>query len=324
MSREQHDPQSDAASVRQAIRAAQAGAASNLVLAFAKIAAGVFGHTYALVADGIESLADVVSSLIVWGGVALGAQPADEDHPYGHGKAESLAAAAVSAILLLAAIGIVVQAVQEIRVPHRFPEVWTLGVLLVVIILKSLLAKRVKQVGMNSGSAAVEADAAHHLSDAITSAAAFIGISAALLGRKFGGGPRWAAADDWAALVAAIVISRNGIAMFLAAFHDLMDRTPGEAVLTPLRAAALSVPGVRAIEQIAARRVGVGYRVTVHVQADPGTTLQDAHALGGCVKYAMCRAGIRIQSVLVHMEPYHSYSSDLIQPPSTGIDAPVV
>ncbi|MDQ2664956.1 MAG: cation diffusion facilitator family transporter [Gemmatimonadota bacterium] len=324
MSSEQLDPESDAANVRQAIRAAQAGAASNLVLAFAKIAAGVFGHTYALVADGIESLADVVSSLIVWGGVALGAQPADEDHPYGHGKAESLAAAGVSAILLLAAFGIVVQAVQEIRQPHRFPAAWTLGVLLVVVILKSLLAKRVKQVGKKSGSAAVEADAAHHLSDAITSTAAFIGISAALLGRKLGGGPRWAAADDWAALVAAIVISRNGVAMFLAAFHDLMDRTPGEGVLTPLRTAALSVPGVRAIEQLAARRVGVGYRVTVHVQADPDTTLQDAHALGGRVKYAMCRAGFRIQSVLVHMEPYHAYSNDLIQPPSTAMDAPVV
>lgn len=324
MSRDQLDPDYDAANVRRAIRAAQAGAASNLVLAIAKIAAGVFGHTYALVADGIESLADVVSSLIVWGGVALGAQPADEDHPYGHGKAESLAAAGVSAILLLAALGIVFQAVQEIRVPHRFPEAWTLGVLLVVVILKSLLARRVKEVGVTSGSAAVEADAAHHLSDAITSGAAFIGISAALLGRKLGGGGRWAAADDWAALVAAIVISRNGIAMFLAAFHDLMDRTPGEAVLAPLRAAALSVPGVRAIEQIAARRVGVGYRVTVHVQADPDTTLQDAHALGGRVKYAMCRAGFRIQAVLVHMEPYHAYNSERIHPPSTGIDAPVV
>ena len=324
MSREQHDPESDAASVRQAIRAAQAGAASNLVLAVAKIAAGVFGHTYALVADGIESLADVVSSLIVWGGVALGAQPADEDHPYGHGKAESLAAAAVSAILLVAALAIVFQAVQEIRHPHQFPDAWTLGVLLGVVALKGVLARRVKAVGLNSGSAAVEADAAHHMSDAITSAAAFVGISAALIGRKLGGGPGWAAADDWAALVAAVVISRNGVAMFLAALHDLMDRTPGEAILNPLRMAALSVSGVRAIEQLAARRVGIGYRVTVHIQADPETTLRDAHAIGGRVKYAMCRVGIRIQSVLVHMEPFHDYSSDLIQPPSTGIDAPVV
>jgi cation diffusion facilitator family transporter len=257
-------------------------------------------------------------------GLSIAARPADEDHPYGHGKDESLAAAAVSAILLLAAVGIVFQASQEIRHPHEFPAVWTLGVLLGVVILKAVLARRVKEVGVNSGSPAVEADAAHHMSDAITSAAAFVGISAALLGRKFGGGPGWAAADDWAALVAAVVIARNGVSMFLAALHDLMDRTPGEAILTPLRTAALSVPGVRAIEQLAARRVGIGYRVTVHVQADPETTLRDAHAIGGRVKYAMCRVGIRIQSVLVHMEPFTDYSSDLIQPPSTGIDAPVV
>jgi len=288
----------------QAIRAAQAGAALNLVLAFVKIGSGIVGHTYALVADGVESLADVVSSLIVWGGVALGARPPDEDHPFGHGKAESLAAAAVSILLLIAAVGIALQAVREIRTPHEFPATWTLGVLLAVVVVKSLLARRVKSVGLRSGSAAVEADAAHHLSDAITSAAAFIGISAALVGRHFGGGPRWAAADDWAALVASVVIAWNGVAMFLAGLHDLMDRTPGEPVLAPLRAAALRVDGVRAIEKLAARRVGVGYRVTVHVQADSTTTLAAAHALGGHVKYAMCRAVPRIQSVLVHMEPY--------------------
>ena len=288
----------------QAIRAAQVGAALNLVLASVKIGAGIVGHTYALVADGVESLADVVSSLIVWGGVALGARPADEDHPFGHGKAESLAAAAVSILLLIAAIGIALEAVHELRIPHQFPATWTLGVLLGVVVLKSLLAKRVKSVGLRSGSAAVEADAAHHLSDAITSATAFVGISTALVGRHFGGGPRWAAADDWAALAASLVIAWNGVAMFLAALHDLMDKTPGEPVLAPLRVAALRVDGVRAIEKLAARRVGLGYRVTVHVQADSSTTLADAHALGGQVKYAMCRAVPRIQSVLVHMEPY--------------------
>lgn len=292
------------ASAAQAIRAAQAGAALNLLLALVKIGAGIVGHTYALLADGVESLADVVSSLIVWGGVAVGARPADEDHPFGHGKAESLAAAAVSLLLLIAAIGIAFEAVHEIRVPHRFPATWTLGVLLGVVIVKSVLARRVKGVGVRSGSAAVEADAAHHLSDAITSAAAFVGISTALVGRHFGGGPRWASADDWAALLASLVIAWNGVAMFLAALNDLMDRAPGETVLGPLRSAALHVEGVRAIEKLAARRAGVGFHVTVHVQADSATTLADAHALGGRVKYAMYRAVPRIQSVLVHMEPY--------------------
>src|SRR3954470_11008267 len=291
--------------VLRSIRAAQAGVATNAVLAMAKITAGVVGSTYALIADGVESLADVASSLIVWGGVALGARPADDNHPYGHGRAEALAAAVVSVMMLAAAIFVATEAILEIRTPHRFPARWTLVFLVVVVAVKAMLAHRVSIISAESGSTAVAADASHHLSDAITSAAAFIGISAALLGRHFGGGPRWAAADDWAALGSSLVIARNGITMAFAALHDLMDRSPGEPVLAPLREAALGVPGVCAIEKLAARRVGTGYRVTVHVQAAPELSLADAHSLGGRVKHAMSNAGLRIDSVLVHMEPYH-------------------
>jgi cation diffusion facilitator family transporter len=290
--------------VSASIRAAQAGVVTNLVLAGTKIAAGILGSTYALVADGVESLADVASSLIVWGGIAVGARPADEDHPYGHGKAEAVAAAIVSLMLLVAGVFIALQAVREIRTPHEFPAAWTLLVLLGVVAVKALLVRRVSAVGRSSGSAAVEADAMHHLSDAITSSAAFLGISAALLGRHFGGGPRWAAADDWAALIASTVIMWNGVAMFMVGLHDLMDRSPGPEVLGPLRDAALSVPGVCAVEQLAARRVGNAYRVTIHVQASPAITLAEGHALGGRVKRAMCAGTHRVQSVLVHMEPY--------------------
>jgi cation diffusion facilitator family transporter len=295
----------DEHSVHRNIRAAQAGAAANLVLAVAKIAAGIVGHAYALVADGVESCADVASSLIVWGGIAVGARPPDEDHPYGHGKAESVAAAIVSLLLLLAAIGIAVEAVQQIRAPHRFPAPWTLGVLLGVVVVKFALARRVSAAGAASGSVAVEADAIHHVSDAITSGAAFVGISTALIGRHYGGGQQWAAADDWAALLASLVIAWNGVRMFTTGLHDLMDRSPGAGVIEPLRAAALAVPGVCAIEKLNARRVGVGYRVMVHVQASPTMTLAEGHALGGQVKRAMTASGQRVQSVLVHMEPYH-------------------
>ena len=178
------------------IRAAQTGVVVNLTLSVAKIAAGIVGNTYALIADGVESLADVAASLIVWGGIAVGARPADDDHPYGHGKAEALAAATVALMLVAAGVGIAVQALREIRTPHEFPAPWTLVVLLAIVAIKAALARRVGDVGRESNSAAVEADARHHLSDAITSAAAFIGISAALIGHRMGGGPRWSAADD--------------------------------------------------------------------------------------------------------------------------------
>jgi cation diffusion facilitator family transporter len=297
---------SSAHRARAGIRAAQAGVAINLTLALVKIAAGIVGHTYALIADGVESFADVAASLIVWGGIAVGARPADDDHPYGHGKAEALAAATVSLMLVAAGIGIAVEAVREINTPHRFPASWTLVVLLSVVAIKMFLARRVAVVGRESHSSAVEADARHHLSDAITSAAAFIGISAALLGRRFGGGPEWAAADDWAALVAALVIGWNGVSMFLVGLHDLMDRSPGEGVLGPLRDVATQVPGVLDVETLTARRVGNGYQVNIHVQADPRLTLAEAHSLGGRVKHALMTSGHRVLAVHVHMEPFEA------------------
>jgi len=284
------------------IRAAQFGIVVNATLAVVKLVAGVVGNTYALVADAVESTADIFGSLIVWGGLHFASQPADEDHPYGHGKAEALAAAAVSLMLLAAAAGIAVEAVREIRTPHLTPAPWTLAVLAGVMVVKWVLSRRVHQVGAESGSTAVKADAAHHLSDAITSAAAFIGISAALIGSRHGAAG-WESADDWAALVASAVIAVNGVVMLRAAVHDLMDRMPGPDVVEPIRRAATSVAGVRAIERLAVRKSGMAYRVTIHVQADPMMPLHEAHVLGGKVKGAIRTAVPQVASVLVHMEP---------------------
>src|SRR3954471_23554874 len=160
--------------IQRGIRAAQTGMLINAGLAGIKLAAGIIGNTYALVADAVESGADVFASMLVWGGLAVAAQPADEDHPYGHGKAEALAASAVALMLLGAAVGIAFEAVREIRTPHSVPAPWTLGVLVGVVVVKWILSRRVHAVGHETGSTAVKADAQHHLSDAITSAAAFI------------------------------------------------------------------------------------------------------------------------------------------------------
>ena len=170
--------------------------------------------------------------------------------------------------------------------------------------VKWTLSRRVHAVGADTGSTAVKADAAHHLSDAITSAAAFIGISIALVGSRYRGGTGWESADDWAALVASGVIAFNGISMLRAASHDLMDRMPASDVVDPIRRAAESVPGVLATEQIAVRKAGTAYRVTLHVQADPMLPLHEAHVVGGKVKGAIRAAVPQVSSVLVHMEPY--------------------
>ena len=288
----------------QGIRSAQLGVAVNAVLALIKILAGILGNTYALVADGIESLADIASSLIVWGGLSIAALPPDENHPFGHGKAEALAAATVSLMLLGAAAGIAVQSILEIRIPHHPPAAWTLIVLVGVIVIKYLLARRVSAVGASIGSTAVSADARHHVSDAVTSTAAFLGISIALIGSRVRGGSGWASADDWAAVVAAAVIAYNGVSMLVPALHDLMDRMPEPAIVQPIRHAAENVKGVCLVEQLLVRKTGLTYDVTLHVQADPTLTLLEAHALGGAVKAAIRARQPAAKHIHVHMEPF--------------------
>lgn len=271
----------------------------NTLLAVAKMFAGVVGNSYALIADAVESTADIFSSLIVWGGLHVAGREPDEDYPFGYGRAEALAAAVVSLILLGAALGIAFQAVREIRTPHITPAPWTLLVLGAVMTTKWILARRVRAVGADIGSRAVEADAWHHLSDTITSTAAFVGISIALWG-----GPGWESADDWAALLATGIIAYNGTVMLRSSMRDLMDRMPAADIVDPVRRAAESVPGVLATEKLAVRRTGMTYRVTLHVQTDPSLPIRDAHIVGGMVKSAIRAAVPRVDYVLVHLEPY--------------------
>jgi cation diffusion facilitator family transporter len=287
------------------VRSAQLGMITNAVLALVKLMAGVLGNSYALVADAVESSADIFSSLIVWGGLRIASRDPDDDYPFGYGKAETVATATVSLMLVGAAAGIAVEALREIRTPHHAPAPWTLVVLVAVVITKSLLARRVGHVGSQVGSSAVKADAWHHMSDAITSAAAFIGISIAVWK-----GAGWESADDWAALVAAGVILYNGISMLRTSLRDLMDHHPGEEIVLPVRRVAEGVPGVAAIEKLLVRRSGISYHVEIHVQADPQMSLVAAHALGGIVKSAIREAQPRVRGVLVHMEPYDRQTGD--------------
>ncbi len=283
----------------RSIRTAQAGLLINVVLVVVKLIAGIVGNTYALVADAVESSTDVFSSLIVWAGLSIAARPADEDHPFGHGKAEPLSAAVVSLLLLGAATGIAILAIREIRTPHHSPAPWTLGVAAGVIIIKEILYRRVSRVAREVGSTAIAADAWHHRTDAISSIAAFAGISVALWG-----GAGWESADDWAALLAAIVAGVNGVRALKPAIAHLMDAAPGSDVRDAARSAALSVEHVRAVESLNIRRSGLGFFVYLHVQADPWMTLDEAYVLSGKVKTAIMATIPQALSVLVHMEPY--------------------
>ncbi len=288
----------------RSIRWAQAGLLTNALLVLVKLIAGIIGHANALVADAVESSADIFSSLIVWMGLSIAARPADEDHPYGHGKAEPLAAAVVSLMLLGAAVGIAIMAIREIRTPHHLPAPFTLFVAAGVIIIKEILYRRVSRVGREVGSTVIAADAWHHRADAISSLAAFIGISIALWG-----GRGWEAADDWAALVAAVVVAVNGVRTLRPAISGLMDEAPDRSVKERALQAAAEVAGVRSVEKLNVRSSGLGFYVELHVKADPTLSLEEAHEIAAKVKYAILEAIPSVVSALVHMEPYKERGS---------------
>ena len=280
-------------------RVSAAGIAVNGALAVAKLVAGMVGQSYALVADAVESLGDIFSSTIVWGGLAIAARPADANHPYGHGKAEPLAALIVAIMLLAAGCGIAVAAVHEIRTPHHAPAPFTLAVLILVVAAKESMYRFASRTGHAIGSTAVVVDAWHHRSDAITSAAAGVGITIALVG-----GAGYESADDWAALAACAVILANGFRFARTAVGELMDSSPATAPADEIRATALTIDGARGIEKILIRKMGPVWYVDLHLEVDPTMTVERAHGVGHDVKDAIMAKWPAVADVLVHVEPH--------------------
>jgi cation diffusion facilitator family transporter len=287
-----------ASNLQTGARVALLGLAINVVLASVKIITGILGNAYVLIADGIESALDVGGSIVIWGGLKFAARPPDATHPYGHGKAEPIAAAVVAVIVLLAALGLAIESVREIFLPHHAPAPYTLWVLIVVIAVKEILFRYVNRIGRDVESTAVQTDAWHHRSDALTSAAAFIGISVALIGGK-----GWQSADDWAALFACAVIAANGIRLLRPAVYEIMDTAPGGKIVRSIRRVASSVPGVIEVEKCRARKMGLDFYVDLHVGVDGGISVQEGHEIAHQVKAAIQQSDSRIADVLVHIEP---------------------
>lgn len=274
------------------------GILANALLAGIKGIAGILGNSYALIADAIESGTDVFSSLVVLGGLRLSKVPPDKDHPYGHGKAEPLAAAVVSLGLIVAALSIAIQSIREIKIPHHAPASFTLLVLVVAVVTKEVLYRFVFKTGMSLESTAVKTDAWHHRSDALTSLAAFIGISIALIG-----GPGYESADDWAALFASAVIAFNGIRLLRPAILEAMDTAPSGEVTKQVLQTAGQVPGVLGLDKCFVRKMGFDYYVDLHVIVDANLPVREAHKIGHDVKDQLRSQYSRIKDVLVHIEP---------------------
>jgi cation diffusion facilitator family transporter len=275
------------------------GIGLNALLAAVKLAGGIFGHTYALIADAAESMLDILSSTLVWAGFRVAAQPPDANHPYGHGKAEPLAGLTVALLIFLMAGWVASHAVHEIVTPHQGPAWWTLLVLAGVIVSKTWFSRRMSMAGEEVGSTALGIEALHHWSDAMTSAAAFVGISIALWGGK-----GWETADDWAALFACVIIAFNGFGMFTKALGDVMDAAAPKNFENEVRALALAVPGVRALDKVRMRKSGLSHLVDIQVRVDGNLTVREGHDIAHAVKDALIASGPHgISDVTVHIEP---------------------
>lgn len=280
------------------MKSALLGIFVNLGLGLVKSSAGVLGNSFALVADGLESLTDVFSGLVVYFGLKIAVKPPDADHPYGHGKVEPIAAVVVSLALMVAAVGIIYEGVHEIIKPSGTPAPYTLVVLAGVLVIKGFLFRHVASVGESIGSNAVKSDAWHHGSDALTSAFAFVGISIAVLG-----GPGWDAADGWAAVCAALVILYNAGRQMRPALRELADVAPDASIEERVRVIAARVPGILALDKCVVRKMGFSFYVDLHIVVDGDLTVRRGHQLSHQVEDEVLKALPQVAEVLVHVEP---------------------
>jgi cation diffusion facilitator family transporter len=289
--------------LERSLRAIFFGIVVNAVLGTVKFLAGIFGHSHALMADATESFADIFNSLIMWRGISVAAAPADEEHPYGHTKAEPLAAAFGAVMLLVAAIWITAKAGVNIyewaNGFHREQPQWfTLVALAVVVIVKEGMFRFVVREGKDTDNSAVKTDAWHHRSDAITSVAAAIGITVALIG-----GPRFVSADDIAAIFAALIIGWSGWLLLRPALSELMDQSADPKVVEQIRLIASGIDGVANVEKCFVRKAGYLLFAEMHVEVDPQMTVLRSHEIAHNVKDKIRDIIPTVSDVLIHIEP---------------------
>jgi len=281
-----------------AIRTTYFSIIGNTSLALIKGLAGFFGNSYALIADAIESITDIFSSLLVLFGLKYAKRPADENHPYGHGKIEPLITFLVVAFLVTSATIIAYESIQNIQTPHKIPKSWTLIVLGCIILWKEISFRIVLKKSKETNSSSLKADAWHHRSDAITSIMAFIGISIALI---FGKG--YETADDWAALFASGFILYNSYLIFRPALGEIMDEHLYDDLLKEIREESIKVKGVVETEKCFIRKAGMKYHVDLHAIVDGEISVKEGHDIAHKLKDYLQNEIPNLGHVLIHIEP---------------------
>lgn len=293
-----HREESRSALYREPMVAAALGVAINLALGAAKLAGGVYGDSFALVADAVNSFGDVVASAFVLGALVYAQRPADDQHPYGHTRAEAVAGAGVAVVVVLSAAWIAGEALRRLPVVHGPPAPWTLWIAAGNVAVKEALFHYKLRVGRTSGSQAMIANAWDHRSDALASLAVLVGLGAVLVG-----GEAWVWADEAAALLVAVAVLWAGAALFRASASDLLDRQADPELLRAVIAEAQRVEGVVAVESLRLRKSGLEYFADLHLEVDPDVTVTRGHAIGHRAKDRLLDRFERLRDVLVHVEP---------------------
>lgn len=282
----------------KAIRATWFSITGSTALAITKAVAGFFGNSYALIADAIESTADIFSSFLVLLGIKYANRPADENHPYGHGRVEPLVTFIIVGFLVASATLIAIQSIQNIQTPHELPEPWTLAVLGCIITWKEVSFRVIIRRSKETNSSSLRADAWHHRSDAVTSIAAFIGIFIALtLGKGY------ETADDWAALFASGFILYNSYLIFRPALGEVMDEQMYGELVEKIRNVALTVEGVSGTEKCFIRKAGMRFQVDLHASVNGSLTVTQGHRIAHRLKDRLLAEIGELDHILIHIEP---------------------
>lgn len=287
----------------KAIKTTYFSIAGNTSMAILKGLTGYFGNSYALIADAIESTTDIFSSLLVLLGLKYANKPADENHPYGHGRAEPLITFLVVGFLITSATVIALESIHNIGTPHELPEPYTLIVLGGIIVWKEISYRLVMKKSREIHSSSLKADAWHHRSDAITSVTAFVGISIALIF-----GPGYESADDWAALVSSFFILYNSYMILRPALGEIMDEQLYDDIVEEIRKVAMQVQGIKGTEKCFVRKSGMKYHIELHANVDANITVREGHDLSHKLKDHLQEQIPTLGHILIHIEPdNHSF-----------------
>ncbi|QSR88172.1 cation diffusion facilitator family transporter [Methylacidiphilum caldifontis] len=269
----------------------------NFIFAATKISVGLIGHSSALIADGIESVADIGSSILVWLGIKISQMPPDFNHPFGHGKADPISALIISTLLIFLTFFVSYEAIKSLWQPSALPSVYTLPILVLVIISKEFFFRIFRKLAKKTDSLVLLTNSWHHRYDAFSSLAAFLGILVALI-------TGWKLADALAALVSGAIILWNSIQLLHPSFLEIMDTAPPKNIELQIRNLAKEVPGVINIEKCRIRKSGQGLLMDIHVVVSGSITVREGHTIGHKVKEKLCSAdSVKITDVVVHVEP---------------------